>query len=88
MMKPSQNQYAHLMLLQAGAQSSFAKDKQFTDDAGIAELRKFMGEIGQEKNTVLLEDGSGLGRGGLVTPNASVKLLTAHVETSLRGTVL
>jgi D-alanyl-D-alanine carboxypeptidase/D-alanyl-D-alanine-endopeptidase (penicillin-binding protein 4) len=75
-MKPSQNQYAHLMLLQVGVQSAFAKDHQFTDDAGIAELRKFMGEIGQEKNTVLLEDGSGLGRGGLVTPNASVKLLT------------
>jgi D-alanyl-D-alanine carboxypeptidase/D-alanyl-D-alanine-endopeptidase (penicillin-binding protein 4) len=36
-----------------------------------------MGEIGQERGTVLLEDGSGLGRGGLVTANASVKLLTA-----------
>ncbi|MGZ4963335.1 MAG: D-alanyl-D-alanine carboxypeptidase/D-alanyl-D-alanine endopeptidase [Limisphaerales bacterium] len=76
-MKPSQNQYAHLMLLQVGVQSSFAKTNQFTDDAGIAELRKFMGEIGQEWGSVLLEDGSGLGRGGLVTPNASVKLLTA-----------
>jgi len=75
-MKPSQNQYAHLMLLQVGVHSSFTNDHQFTDDAGIAEERKFMGEIGQERGTVLLEDGSGLGRGGLVTPDASVKLLT------------
>jgi D-alanyl-D-alanine carboxypeptidase/D-alanyl-D-alanine-endopeptidase (penicillin-binding protein 4) len=76
MMKPSQNQYAHLLLLQVGVHSDFAKEHQFTDDAGIAEERKFMGEIGQERGTVLLEDGSGLGRGGLVTPDASVKLLT------------
>ncbi len=76
-MKPSQNQYAHLLLLQAGVHSSFTNKNQFTDDAGIAEERKFMAEIGQERGTVLLEDGSGLGRGGLVTPNASVKLLTA-----------
>lgn len=76
-MKPSQNQYAHLMLLQVGVHSSYTNEHQFTDDAGIAELRKFMGELGQEHGTVLLEDGSGLGRGGLVTPDASVKLLTA-----------
>lgn len=76
MMKPSQNQYAHLLLLQVGMHSSFTNEHQFTDDVGIAEERKFMGEIGQERGTVLLEDGSGLGRGGLVTPNASVKLLT------------
>lgn len=76
MMKPSQNQYAHLLLLQVAKHSSFTNQHQFTDDVGIAEERKFMGEIGQERGTVLLEDGSGLGRGGLVTPNASVKLLT------------
>jgi D-alanyl-D-alanine carboxypeptidase/D-alanyl-D-alanine-endopeptidase (penicillin-binding protein 4) len=79
-MKPSQNQYAHLLLLQVGVHSSFTNDHQFTDDAGLAELRKFMGELGQERGTVLLVDGSGLGRSGLVTPNASVRLLTAMTK--------
>ena len=46
MMKPSQNQYAHLLLLQVGSQSPAASEHRFTDDAGLAEMRKFMTEIG------------------------------------------
>ena len=77
MMKPSQNLYAHLLLLQVGEKFRDPKRKtQWSESAGIAEMNKFMGEIGVDKGTVLLEEGSGLSRGCLVTPSSSVKLLT------------
>ena len=72
MLKPSQNLYAQLLLLQAGAQSkSRAGD---SENAGLAELRAFTRRAGIDPNQVLLDEGSGLSRSALVTPNALVSL--------------
>ncbi len=73
MMKPSQNLYAHLLLLQVGARTH--KPGQTTEDAGLAELQKFLAEAGVKRGAVLLEEGSGLSRGCLLMPEATVQLL-------------
>jgi len=73
MMKPSQNLYAQLLLLQVGARA--AKPSQTTEDAGLVELQKFLVEAGVKRGAVLLEEGSGLSRGCLLMPDATVQLL-------------
>ncbi len=94
MLKPSQNLYAHLLLLQVAArkQEAEAGDQRdarrnlappennlalyrTTEAAGIKELNAFLEEVGVKKGEVLLEEGSGLSRGGLLAPNATVTLL-------------
>jgi D-alanyl-D-alanine carboxypeptidase/D-alanyl-D-alanine-endopeptidase (penicillin-binding protein 4) len=77
MMKPSQNLYAHLLLLQVGArnQRPNAGSLETTEDLGLAELKRFLGEAGIREGEVLLEEGSGLSRGALVTPHATIELL-------------
>jgi D-alanyl-D-alanine carboxypeptidase/D-alanyl-D-alanine-endopeptidase (penicillin-binding protein 4) len=76
MMKPSQNLYAHLLLLQVGRQNAPAGERgQTTEEAGLAELRRFLGQAGIPPDEALLEEGSGLSRGALLTPNATVTLL-------------
>ena len=73
MMKPSQNLYAQLLLLQVGARTH--KPGQTTEEAGLAELQKFLAEAGVKRGEVLLEEGSGLSRGCLLMPEATVQLL-------------
>ena len=73
MMKPSQNLYAQLLLLQVGART--AKPGQTTEDEGLAEMQKFLAEAGVKRGSVLLEEGSGLSRGCLLMPEATVQLL-------------
>lgn len=107
MMKPSQNLYAQLLLLQVGAWSATAEKsvptsrrdgatatarsltnqrspaassapavaEKTTEDLGLAEMQKFLSEVGLKKNEILLEEGSGLSRGCLLTPHATVELL-------------
>ena len=76
MLKPSQNLYAQLLLLQAGAPHHHATNSSVnTEDLGLSDLLRFLTEAGIAPNTVLLEDGSGLSRGTLVTPAATVALL-------------
>jgi D-alanyl-D-alanine carboxypeptidase/D-alanyl-D-alanine-endopeptidase (penicillin-binding protein 4) len=87
-LKPSQNLYAQLLLLQVGTvveekrlkakgTSDESEDgTRTTEEQGIAELRKFLGEAGINKREVLFDEGSGLSRRALVTPNAIVQLLT------------
>jgi D-alanyl-D-alanine carboxypeptidase/D-alanyl-D-alanine-endopeptidase (penicillin-binding protein 4) len=72
-LKPSQNLYAQLLLLQVGAKVG---GPGYTEQAGLSEMRKFLTEVGIPRGRVLLEEGSGLSRGALVTPSASVQLLT------------
>ena len=76
MMKPSQNLFAHLLLLQVGEKTRTAENaKENSDDAGLDEMKKFLTEVGVKKGDVLLEEGSGLSRGCLLKPSASVELL-------------
>lgn len=78
MMKPSQNLYAQLLLLQVAANSTCATNaprNQTSEEIGLAELQDFLATAGIKKGEVLLEEGSGLSRGTLLTPNATVELL-------------
>ena len=76
MMKPSQNLYAQLLLLQVGATRHCPTNSSATsEDLGLVELREFVAGIGIGRDEMLLEEGSGLSRGALVTPNATVRLL-------------
>ncbi len=76
MLKPSQNLYAQLLLLQAGTLRHHATNAAMTtEDLGLAELRDFLAAAGIDRREVLLEDGSGLSRGTILTPNATVALL-------------
>lgn len=79
MMKPSQNLYAHLLLLQVGARAAAGgadvPAEATTEDLGLAELRRFLDGAGLAREETRLEEGSGLSRAALVTPNATVALL-------------
>jgi D-alanyl-D-alanine carboxypeptidase/D-alanyl-D-alanine-endopeptidase (penicillin-binding protein 4) len=76
--KPSQNLYADLLLAHLGANALAANamnSEQTSEAAGVKELDKFLAEAGIEKGSVLFEEGSGLSRNNLATPNATVLLL-------------
>jgi len=76
MLKPSQNLYAQLLLLQAGATSARSSDtNRTTEELGLEALHAFVARAGINPKEVLLEEGSGLSRSGLVTPHATVELL-------------
>jgi D-alanyl-D-alanine carboxypeptidase/D-alanyl-D-alanine-endopeptidase (penicillin-binding protein 4) len=77
-LKPSENLYAQLLLLQVGAKALESRDTSDgnTEQTGVAEMRKFLSQAGIEPDMALLEEGSGLSRASLVTPGATVKLLT------------
>ncbi len=79
MMKQSQNLYAQTILLQVGHHRQSLQSQSnpgiTTEQAGIAELQDFIAEAGIPSRNVELEEGSGLSRRALVTPNALVALL-------------
>jgi D-alanyl-D-alanine carboxypeptidase/D-alanyl-D-alanine-endopeptidase (penicillin-binding protein 4) len=76
MMKPSQNLYAQLLLLQVGAKGQTAgTTNQTTEDAAIVELNRFAREAGIPRGELLFNEGSGLSRSALVTPSAIAELL-------------
>jgi D-alanyl-D-alanine carboxypeptidase/D-alanyl-D-alanine-endopeptidase (penicillin-binding protein 4) len=74
-LKPSENLYAQLLLLQVGTTHPQKIDFG-TEEAGLHELRFFLKQAGIDEDTVFLQEGSGLSRAALVTPSATVKLLT------------
>ncbi len=77
MMKPSQNLYAQLLFLQAGERQRGAapNPEGASEDLGLIALRGFLAKAGIPADEVLIEEGSGLSRGALVTPRAVVSLL-------------
>jgi len=80
-MKPSQNLYTDLLLAEVGEKTRTAETRESrggeetSEDLGIRELNKFLGEAGVKRGDVLFEEGSGLSRNNLTTPNATVALL-------------
>jgi serine-type D-Ala-D-Ala carboxypeptidase/endopeptidase (penicillin-binding protein 4) len=102
MLKPSQNLYAQLLLLQVGATRgpevaanqngsppsiSHSSNSQSvapqnldlhltTEELGIEAMNDFLLRIGVKKGDVLLEEGSGLSRRDVITPNATIALLS------------
>lgn len=78
MVKSSQNLYAQLLFLQAGEARRAAEDRDASSERlGADALQDFMRRLGIPSSEVLLEEGSGLSRGALVTPDAIVSLLRA-----------
>jgi D-alanyl-D-alanine carboxypeptidase/D-alanyl-D-alanine-endopeptidase (penicillin-binding protein 4) len=101
--KPSQNLYTDLMLAYVG---NVAAPREKTaghtndvetvigatssEDLGVAALDKFMRKIGVKRGDVKFEEGSGLSRNNLVTPDATIALLEymsrhAEAESYLKG---
>ncbi len=61
-----------------------------SEDLGVRELERFLKKIGVQRGDVEFEEGSGLSRNNLVTPNATVTLLDymsrqAEAESYLRA---
>ena len=105
-LKPSQNLYAQLLLLQVGAnadqgmrsggsalgegsvrntsggqarpepsQPPSPNPYSTTEERGVELMNDFLAEVGVRKGDVLLEEGSGLSRRDVITPEATVALL-------------
>ena len=103
-LKPSQNLYAQLLLLQTGESSrlggwlgsgpgmttegsaklapvssppqSANEPRTGSEESGIALLSDFLSRAGIKKGEVMLEEGSGLSRRDVITPEATVALLS------------
>lgn len=86
-LKPSQNLYTELILRAlgkaAGSSSSSnssngvaATAQQASDEAGFDVVRNFLRAAGIDPQKVVMLDGSGLSRADLITPGATVQLLT------------
>ena len=112
-LKPSQNLYAQLLLLQVGARMQIGggtasitgsiaasptassgparshvaqdlplppspppRESRAAEEVGIDSLNEFLATVGVRKGDVLLEEGSGLSRRDVITPEATVALLS------------
>ncbi len=75
--KPSQNLYTDLLLAHAGEKTRSADSRadQTSEELGLRELNKFLATAGIKRGDVIFEEGSGLSRNNLTTPNATVALL-------------
>ena len=78
--KPSQNLYTDLMLEHVGATSLASApanpgENLDGEDAGLRELNKFLTQAGIKRGETIFDEGSGLSRDNLTTPNATVTLL-------------
>jgi len=107
-LKPSQNLWAQLLLLQVGETSrrpvtaggvtlnsstrasesassasgaSDARAVRTTEELGVEALNDFMSSIGVRRGDVVLEEGSGLSRRDVITPEATVALLAYASKT-------
>jgi D-alanyl-D-alanine carboxypeptidase/D-alanyl-D-alanine-endopeptidase (penicillin-binding protein 4) len=76
-LKPSQNLYTDLLLAHVGETCRRAESPadETSEALGIRELNTFLAEAGLKQGEVIFEEGSGLSRDNLTTPNATVTLL-------------
>ncbi|MGA2866967.1 MAG: D-alanyl-D-alanine carboxypeptidase/D-alanyl-D-alanine-endopeptidase [Verrucomicrobiota bacterium] len=76
-LKSSQNLYADLLLAHVGEKQRAADtpSSRTSEELGIRELNQFLAQAGLKRGEVFLEEGSGLSRDNLTTPNATVTLL-------------
>jgi D-alanyl-D-alanine carboxypeptidase/D-alanyl-D-alanine-endopeptidase (penicillin-binding protein 4) len=75
--KPSQNLYADLLLAHLGEKGRAANTPpgRTSEELGIRQLDAFLAQAGVKRGDVFLDEGSGLSRESLTTPNATVALL-------------
>jgi D-alanyl-D-alanine carboxypeptidase/D-alanyl-D-alanine-endopeptidase (penicillin-binding protein 4) len=74
--KPSQNLYADLLLAQVGEKFRPPQDAtQTSEELGVREMGRFLGEAGISRASYAIEEGSGLSRDNLASPDATVALL-------------
>lgn len=75
--KPSQNLYTDLLLAHVGEKlrAADSRPEETSEDLGVRALNKFLAEVGIQKGETFFEEGSGLSRDNLVSPNATVTLL-------------
>ena len=81
--KPSQNLYTDLILAHIGALVAATDAPGTSEAAGMRELEKFLTKAGVPLGDVRFEEGSGLSRNNLATPNATIALLqfmSLHAE--------
>jgi serine-type D-Ala-D-Ala carboxypeptidase/endopeptidase (penicillin-binding protein 4) len=76
-LKTSHNLFANLLLAHIGEQRRAAEPNPevASEELGIRELNSFLAKVGIPAGEVLFEEGSGLSRNNLTTPNATVTLL-------------
>ncbi|HXP59677.1 MAG TPA: D-alanyl-D-alanine carboxypeptidase/D-alanyl-D-alanine-endopeptidase, partial [Dongiaceae bacterium] len=76
-LKPSQNLYADLLLAHLGESQRTAATPagRTSEDLGISQLDAFLAQAGVKGGEVFFNEGSGLSRENLTTPNATVALL-------------
>lgn len=75
-MKASQNLYAQILLLEVGAASRGTNFVASAEECGVAEMKKFISQVGIQPGTVLLKEGAGLSHGSQITPQSMITLLT------------
>ena len=82
-LKPSQNLYTELILRTLGTLNvvpipidAQPPPRKTSEAAGIDDVKKFLREAGVNSSSLVLDDGSGLSRGDMITPEATVQLLS------------
>jgi serine-type D-Ala-D-Ala carboxypeptidase/endopeptidase (penicillin-binding protein 4) len=79
-LKPSQNLYSELILRKLGTIPGLSittfNANRTSEAAGIEVVKNFLREAGVSPATLVLTDGSGLSRNDMVTPEATLQLLT------------
>ena len=79
-MKPSQNLYTELILRTLGKVSpvplTATNANRTSEEAGLEVVKAFLRDAGIVPATLVLSDGSGLSRNDMITPEATIQLLT------------
>lgn len=79
-LKPSQNLYTELILRTLGKltppPATMPPLRQTSEDLGLEAVRNFLRTTGIRPESLVLNDGSGLSRGDMITAEATVQLLT------------